>query len=409
MILDKSIIICYSPPEYDKLTEIFISTLISIGIKKTNIDISPGISKIKHLIDVLETNKNCEYYICCDSNTMFIKNNKDEWNNLEEYIKTNNHDIYFMLKDKKNIDSSFFIIKNNKNIHSIISFLKHQTNINKNIKNINKINYGFVPNQYVINEGKIYNEHKSLFEHPLTNKTFNDTLINIKYIMEHFNSKEIKKITKLIKKPKIEKYETEIVVARYNEDLSWLEQLPKDIKITIYNKGKDDIKYPYIKLPNIGRESHTYMYHIVENYNNLAEMTIFCQGNSIEHNPDFINLIKNKKYFEDVQPLSAYYSTDKHPPLFSDVPPKFMLEATKNLHIKGNRVFVEYLDYDFITQYPYFYKPDNNFSNFMKDVKKEYDTDNIVKFNINRLKIRNVDLTKLIPSSPAALLAIKKK
>ena len=66
--------------------------------------------------------------------------------------------------------------------------------------------------------------------------------------------------------------------------------------------------------------------------------------------------------------LQRFYESRKkneYPPLFSDVPPKFMLEATKDLHIKGNRVFVEYLDYDFITQYPYFYKPDYNFSSFI--------------------------------------------
>ena len=31
-----------------------------------------------------------------------------------------------------------------------------------------------------------------------------------------------------------------IVVARYNEDLSWLSQIPKSIKITIYNKGLEN-------------------------------------------------------------------------------------------------------------------------------------------------------------------------
>jgi len=67
---------------------------------------------------------------------------------------------------------------------------------------------------------------------------------------------------------------TEIVVARYNENLSWLKKLPKDIIITVYNKGNDDINIPSIKLPNIGRESHTYLYHIIKNYNNLADQTI---------------------------------------------------------------------------------------------------------------------------------------
>ena len=86
---------------------------------------------------------------------------------------------------------------------------------------------------------------------------------------------------KLLDKP-IEDFE--IVIARYNEDLSWIKKEFKYEKITIYNKGKDDLilpegpKYKIINLPNIGRESHTYLYHIVSNYSNLAERTLFLQG-----------------------------------------------------------------------------------------------------------------------------------
>ena len=65
---------------------------------------------------------------------------------------------------------------------------------------------------------------------------------------------------------------TEIVIARYNEDLSWLNKIDKNIKITIYNKGNNNINFPFIQLPNIGRESHTYLYHIINNYDNLADI-----------------------------------------------------------------------------------------------------------------------------------------
>ncbi len=75
------------------------------------------------------------------------------------------------------------------------------------------------------------------------------------------------------------KDKVEIVVARYNEDLEWL----KDYKSfsTIYNKGEyiDNA----IRLPNVGRESHTYLYHIIKNYDNLAEITLFTQGDLLNH------------------------------------------------------------------------------------------------------------------------------
>jgi hypothetical protein len=74
-----------------------------------------------------------------------------------------------------------------------------------------------------------------------------------------------------------EKYQ--IVVSRYNEDITWL--LPfKEITI-IYNKGDNHNllnKFTTIQLENVGRESHTYLYHIIKNYDNLADKTIFFQG-----------------------------------------------------------------------------------------------------------------------------------
>ncbi len=79
----------------------------------------------------------------------------------------------------------------------------------------------------------------------------------------------------------------EVVIARYNENLDWVNKNFPNEKIIIYNKGKNDFtplpNWKIIELPNIGRESHTYLYHIVANYNNLADRTLFLQGNSYGH------------------------------------------------------------------------------------------------------------------------------
>ena len=99
--------------------------------------------------------------------------------------------------------------------------------------------------------------------------------------------------------------DTQIVVARYNENINLL--IPfKDITI-IYNKGNNDIDTNYfniINLKNVGRESHTYLYHIVNNYDNLAQNTIFFQGNISDHKILDINeYIKNNDitaYFENI-------------------------------------------------------------------------------------------------------------
>jgi hypothetical protein len=78
----------------------------------------------------------------------------------------------------------------------------------------------------------------------------------------------------------------EIVVARYNENIDWLKFF--DSKKTIYNKG-DEIDVDCVKLQNIGRESHTYLHHIISRYNSLSNVTIFTQGDPFPHCSDFID------------------------------------------------------------------------------------------------------------------------
>lgn len=94
---------------------------------------------------------------------------------------------------------------------------------------------------------------------------------------------------------------TEIVVARYNEDLSWIPFESAD-QVTVYNKGlpMDQLVLPknarVIDLPNVGREAHTYLYHIREHYNDLAQTTVFLQG-SIDDHMQFLNICTSKFQF----------------------------------------------------------------------------------------------------------------
>ena len=77
-----------------------------------------------------------------------------------------------------------------------------------------------------------------------------------------------------------------LVIARYNENLHWLEE-HKDFKIIVYNKGNELSKnkhYKIINLQNLGRESHTWLHHIVINFKNLNDITIFLQGNIYDLN-----------------------------------------------------------------------------------------------------------------------------
>jgi hypothetical protein len=75
-----------------------------------------------------------------------------------------------------------------------------------------------------------------------------------------------------------------IIVARYNEDLSWMKEPPfNKFRYIVYNKGiNDDFEKcnvdKIIQLPNVGRCDHTYLYHIVHNFTNLNVINVFFPG-----------------------------------------------------------------------------------------------------------------------------------
>jgi hypothetical protein len=79
----------------------------------------------------------------------------------------------------------------------------------------------------------------------------------------------------------------ELVVARYKEDLAWLRNIPPQIRVTVYDKHPDEPHPGAKQLPNVGREAHTYLHHIVQRYNSLAPLTVFCQGKPFDHAFDF--------------------------------------------------------------------------------------------------------------------------
>jgi len=82
----------------------------------------------------------------------------------------------------------------------------------------------------------------------------------------------------------------EVVISRFNENLDWIHNFNKDIKISIFNKGRD-INLHHIKLENLGRESDTFLRFIVNEYPNFNEYTAFLQGNPFEHIHDVVNII----------------------------------------------------------------------------------------------------------------------
>lgn len=134
----------------------------------------------------------------------------------------------------------------------------------------------------------------------------------------------------------------QIVVARYDEDISYL-YLFKD-NIVVYNKGNDDIPTHFntLKLPNIGRESHTYLYHIITNYDNLADKTLFMQGRVNDH-----KLLQFDEYFNDNNLFIGRESTHDIEMLKKDIDHsgKYLIELKK-----GDLKKSKYTPYEWINK-----------------------------------------------------------
>lgn len=88
--------------------------------------------------------------------------------------------------------------------------------------------------------------------------------------------------------------EKHLVVAKFKEDVSWIKRATSFNKIYLYDKSgaaappvtANNLNFE--ALPNIGRESHSYIYHVLKNYSNLPDILVLAQGWPFDHCPDFL-------------------------------------------------------------------------------------------------------------------------
>jgi hypothetical protein len=92
-----------------------------------------------------------------------------------------------------------------------------------------------------------------------------------------------------------------IVVSRYNEDISWL--LPLKHYCIFINKGEPLQIENEIRVENIGREGHSYLWFILNNYENLPDVVVFTQANIKDHID-----IDNIKYLETIIKDAVIYN-----------------------------------------------------------------------------------------------------
>ena len=85
---------------------------------------------------------------------------------------------------------------------------------------------------------------------------------------------------------RVEMITAHLVVARYNEDVSWIKQIQSDgeveFKVFVYDKSNSP-NQAFIVRPNVGREVSSFFEHIILNYHQLPDYVILCQGDPFPH------------------------------------------------------------------------------------------------------------------------------
>ena len=90
-------------------------------------------------------------------------------------------------------------------------------------------------------------------------------------------------------------------ISHFNGDISWVKNIRKENYI-IYNKSGNNIDHiteNYISINNVGYNIYSYLKFIIDNYENLPNVTVFCKDNIFTRHLSielFLKLIKRKTF-----------------------------------------------------------------------------------------------------------------
>lgn len=156
-----------------------------------------------------------------------------------------------------------------------------QTVFNRLLKN-SSFKWDFVPYQFVVWGKNLHDKsHEVAFHHAVCSKNVESKLEQMEDVAETISQRASAYTAQLASKGS----GYQIVLCRcyekYPEDFDpeWVGD-----HTIVYNKNEyEDVEQftppcQVISLPNVGREAHAYLYHIVENYDNLAGVTVFAQA-----------------------------------------------------------------------------------------------------------------------------------
>ena len=90
-------------------------------------------------------------------------------------------------------------------------------------------------------------------------------------------------------------------ISHFNGDISWVKNIKKENYI-IYNKSGnniDQITSNYISIDNVGYNIYSYLKFIIDNYENLPSVIVFCKDNIFTRHISielFLKLIHRKSF-----------------------------------------------------------------------------------------------------------------
>lgn len=300
--------VAYSTKNYQLLTDVWLESLKKVPVPK-NIHLRidedvPGAcvtyagaieNKIKNLIGHTPS-RGTMLIVSSDCDIRFYENG--DWEGLVDFIAKSPRKMFFMRDcSPDNVNGGFYIIKRDYFEHYkgfLRRMLKHgisdyyyvdQCYINEHR---DELDWDYIPDEYIMcGANWRWDKSRVCLYHAIVNesRTGDSVLDKMACIHRHGPSAYEKK--NFISSPKKDEEDCVLVVAKYKENTEWTSMYCKNV--IVYDKG------PRGTVPNIGREAHTYLTYILENYERLPATVFFSQGWIQDHHPGLAD-------FRDIRP-----------------------------------------------------------------------------------------------------------
>lgn len=299
--------VAYSTKNYQLLTDVWYDSLKKLPLQKNihlTVEDVPGVTyagaiqnKIKNLIGHTPS-RGTFLIVSSDCDIRFYENG--DWEGLMDFIAKSPRKMFFMRDcSPDNVNGGFYIIKRDyfehykgflRNMLATRDVSKYyyvdQCYINEHR---DELDWDYIPDEYIMcganwrwDKSRVCLYHAIVTE-PLTGDSVLDKLAYIHRHGPSASASETKKNTFRF----MPEDDCVLVVAKYKENTEWTSRFCKNV--VVYDKG------PRGTVPNIGREAHTYLTYVVENYERLPATVFFSQGWIQDHHPGLVD-------FRDIRP-----------------------------------------------------------------------------------------------------------